>query len=284
MASASLAPRLCLHCGAEFTSKLPTSKYCGRPCWLGAEYERRKARRAAEAVLSLARRDPVTGKMRPTLPMRQCDNCGKDYRPKDRRSRYCSRDCTFAHPGWRAKAGQAMRLGHARAAEMAGTLPTCKTCGCRLPHRRWVYCLPCREVYRRDYQDRVNASKRKPSVERTCLSCGKGFWSGWSRRKYCSVTCARREDRACRRARKMGRSAVAIASWQVFVRDNWKCHLCRRTTPASLMGTLAPNAPTIDHVVPLARGGDHTMANVRCACRDCNSRKSDNNGGQASLF
>lgn len=32
---------------------------------------------------------------------------------------------------------------------------------------------------------------------------------------------------------------------------------------------------TIDHVVPLARGGDHTIGNFLPACKSCNSRKKD---------
>jgi 5-methylcytosine-specific restriction endonuclease McrA len=32
---------------------------------------------------------------------------------------------------------------------------------------------------------------------------------------------------------------------------------------------------TIDHVVPLARGGDHTIGNFLPACKTCNSRKRD---------
>jgi 5-methylcytosine-specific restriction endonuclease McrA len=32
---------------------------------------------------------------------------------------------------------------------------------------------------------------------------------------------------------------------------------------------------TIDHVVPLARGGDHTIGNFLPACKKCNSRKRD---------
>ena len=29
----------------------------------------------------------------------------------------------------------------------------------------------------------------------------------------------------------------------------------------------------LDHVVPLAKGGEHSYANVKTACADCNLRK-----------
>lgn len=37
---------------------------------------------------------------------------------------------------------------------------------------------------------------------------------------------------------------------------------------------LTPRTRSLDHVIPLARGGAHSIANVVVACRDCNHRKS----------
>lgn len=43
------------------------------------------------------------------------------------------------------------------------------------------------------------------------------------------------------------------------------CHYCGRPTPARQL--------TMDHIVPLARGGRSTKGNVVPACKDCNNRK-----------
>ena len=43
------------------------------------------------------------------------------------------------------------------------------------------------------------------------------------------------------------------------------CHLCARF--------LSVHEMTLDHVVPLSRGGAHTPENLRPAHRSCNSRK-----------
>jgi 5-methylcytosine-specific restriction endonuclease McrA len=45
------------------------------------------------------------------------------------------------------------------------------------------------------------------------------------------------------------------------------CAYCRRTIPR--------RERTIDHKVPLARGGRHTARNLVMACRACNSSKGD---------
>ena len=43
------------------------------------------------------------------------------------------------------------------------------------------------------------------------------------------------------------------------------CHYCGKAIPAREL--------TMDHVVPLARGGKTTKGNVVPACKDCNTRK-----------
>lgn len=83
----------------------------------------------------------------------------------------------------------------------------------------------------------------------------------------------RREDKARRRAAERGVRADRIDPFKVFERDGWRCYLCGCHTPRELRGTYEPNAPELEHVLPLAMGGEHTWANVRCACRKCNLAK-----------
>jgi 5-methylcytosine-specific restriction endonuclease McrA len=46
-----------------------------------------------------------------------------------------------------------------------------------------------------------------------------------------------------------------------------RCHYCgRKVAPAKL---------TMDHVVPLARGGKSVKNNLVAACKECNNRKKD---------
>jgi hypothetical protein len=50
----------------------------------------------------------------------------------------------------------------------------------------------------------------------------------------------------------------------VFARDGGLCTYCGSS-----------DDPTIDHIVPRVRGGDHELHNLTTACRPCNSAKSD---------
>ena len=43
------------------------------------------------------------------------------------------------------------------------------------------------------------------------------------------------------------------------------CHYCGRKT--------APRQLTMDHIVPISRGGRSTKGNVVPACKDCNNKK-----------
>ena len=44
------------------------------------------------------------------------------------------------------------------------------------------------------------------------------------------------------------------------------CHYCQAVFDGILI-------KTIDHVLPISRGGDHSMANLVVACKPCNSQK-----------
>jgi HNH endonuclease len=52
---------------------------------------------------------------------------------------------------------------------------------------------------------------------------------------------------------------------EIFERDEWRCVYCGAQFAAAAL--------TIDHVQPLARGGDSSGGNVVTACSACNLRK-----------
>lgn len=65
----------------------------------------------------------------------------------------------------------------------------------------------------------------------------------------------------------------------VMKRDGGVCKLCcKPVDTADRRGNGAGyNYPTIDHIVPLSRGGGHVMSNVQLAHMICNSRKGADN-------
>ena len=113
-----------------------------------------------------------------------------------------------------------------------------------------------------------------------CVECENSFTVTWTRRPRttCGDECAnRRRSRASARRAAERRQLLASATiedvdpYAVFERDDWRCYLCGRKVVASVV--YRPDRATVDHVVPIAKGGAHSYDNVRTACNRCNSRK-----------
>lgn len=54
-------------------------------------------------------------------------------------------------------------------------------------------------------------------------------------------------------------------------RDEFACQICFRT--ARELG--GRDQLTVDHIVPLSKGGSGRMENLQTACTDCNQEKAD---------
>ena len=65
-----------------------------------------------------------------------------------------------------------------------------------------------------------------------------------------------------------------VSLLDVVARDGWVCWLCNMPVDESLPRTSRMGA-TVDHVVPLAKGGSDELDNLRLAHWICNNKKSD---------
>lgn len=64
---------------------------------------------------------------------------------------------------------------------------------------------------------------------------------------------------------RMPRQEVKFSRGNIYVRDRNRCQYCGRKFPTSEL--------SLDHVIPISRGGRSTWENVVCACLACNVRK-----------
>lgn len=83
---------------------------------------------------------------------------------------------------------------------------------------------------------------------------------------------------------KLGATTEKVDPFKVFDRDRWRCQLCGIKTPKAKRGGFEKDAPELDHIVPLSKGGEHSYRNTHCACRRCNGSKKDATRGQFRLF
>ena len=86
-----------------------------------------------------------------------------------------------------------------------------------------------------------------------------------------------------RRALKRGVRHVAYATDYIFERDGWICQLCGRKINRRLKYP-NPRSKSIDHIVPLSKGGNDSPSNVQAAHLRCNMIKKAKSGGQLRLI
>lgn len=86
-----------------------------------------------------------------------------------------------------------------------------------------------------------------------------------------------------RAARKAASSGAPVLLADIAVRDRWQCHLCGNAVDSKLKWP-DPLSPSLDHLVPLSKGGAHDPANVRLAHVSCNSSKGNRGGGEQLLL
>lgn len=103
------------------------------------------------------------------------------------------------------------------------------------------------------------------------------------RRFYALNPDAKKAYDRTRRARINGAVVEKYKSEDIFERDGWRCQLCGKKINRKLKSPHLMSA-TIDHIVPLALGGNDTTKNVQAAHMVCNSSKRHKNIGQLRLI
>lgn len=161
---------------------------------------------------------------------------------------------------------------------------TCSTCGGR---RAWsrlrvAECSACKVV------------RRRAEKMRSCKVCGGSFYPMSSDQSCCGRSCASvasvsaarakrssdtlestrmRRRRASDLRRRRGCRMRRAGFWrEICCRDGWTCWLCSNPIDPTLSH---PNrlAGSVDHVLPIADGGQDVESNMRAAHLSCNSRR-----------
>lgn len=260
--------RECAACKREFYPTAKPQKFCGVGC--------------SQPYVAQVQKDRA--------PRYNCQHCGIEFKPKHYRyTKYCSRDCHFLAVQARPSPTTSRHWVH-------WFFRTCSECGARFIARSSDGCICsdlCRRKRRSDAQTRRDAAKATAKASshppRICGECGNSFVPvyGDKRREYCSIDCGNKRNgriaKRKRRAIERGACADNIDPNAVFNRDGWRCHICGCRTPRRLRGSIELKAPEMDHIIPLSKGGSHTMDNVACCCRECNMRKGAKIIGQLRL-
>lgn len=137
-----------------------------------------------------------------------------------------------------------------------------------------------RERYARNPRPTIDRAKKayaeNPVAKRAAVASRKRRRAELGLPRYASPATAVRElhknrERNLRRYRLEQDSGWTLTDTEfdrLLVEQNGRCRYCR--TPFTTTGK---TRATIDHVIPLAKGGTHTPDNIVLACLSCNSSK-----------
>lgn len=119
--------------------------------------------------------------------------------------------------------------------------------------------------------------KYKPLEVKTCVICGEQFESIRDDAKTCSRECRLERDRITRNSRyknlkEKGLFDESVTLKRVFKKYEGECQSCGKLLSFDT-GVLEDDYPSIDHVIPLSKGGTHQWNNVQLLCRKCNCSK-----------
>lgn len=227
-----------------------------------------------------------------------CGHCGRRFKPKTRgpkSPRYCSDPCRFrgakgcSLPPWscercgvqysdrkRRFCGAECRVGLYNAAKAVEYSSCCFVWPCfecgqdfRTRHYDSIYCPSC-----------VAVGSVKSKVARlsdtcfTCQSCGVEFRPKMDHQRFCSDPCRNKHECIQKKARHRQGFIEHVSLTVLFNRDNGLCGICGSAVDRSRKRP-DPLSPSIDHIVPQSKGGEHSYANCQLAHLGCNCRKGD---------
>jgi 5-methylcytosine-specific restriction endonuclease McrA len=140
----------------------------------------------------------------------------------------------------------------------------------------------------------IRAQKLAALNIRQCKTCGKDYYRKIGR-QYCSKECRpslKEKNREYRRkARKAGtiprpkdkkRAEFYGVAYEhvnpedIYIACDAACHVCKAELDWNKRGSYDLDAPEIDHIHPISKGGAHIRENLALICRHCNIKKSNN--------
>lgn len=251
----NLPKRNCESCDSEFQPRQSSSVYCSKKC---GQKERDKLRVRPNGSGHSAKKG-------------KCEWCEKEF---VRVQRVAGKTCGMSCASKLRSVGNFSKV----------FFPTCNICSSPIrasssPSILENHCNSCKGRYGYNIHSVVNGE-----TETKCKCCDVSFSRiPPNKSKCCSESCSREMLAKARRKSKSIRSAIkrksnggeAFDPFEIFDRDKWHCQMCGISTPKINRGTYLDDAPELDHIIPVSKGGLHTRLNTQCLCRKCNGEKSD---------
>ena len=272
---------ICKYCNNEFKTNNINQKYCSEECFSNSQKDNRVC---------------------------ICKNCGKEFNKRNKKSYekniFCSKECWLEY----------LRNNNKRYCCECGkelTFKQKKYCSedCRIKHITKEYiCNYCGKsfdsIYSKKYCSKKcqheafknyakeNRIKKFISEKKVCKYCGKEFNTEYKKsRVYCSIECKNKmrnklselsKGKRANLIKENGNINNDITLKKLYKRDKGICAICGEKCSyedyinEGDIFIAGKDYPSIDHVIPISKGGTHTWDNIQLAHMYCNTLKGNN--------
>lgn len=287
----------CVDCGNAFHAASVLSKRCP-PCqrlYVNAQTsirdknrrERRRVARMARAALGVSY-EPLRDNGH------RCRSCRRVLFLDCGRAQYHCHQCRDGL----AVAEAVVRVISFFVDAVSSNSSPCVVCGEWVPPWRHAMCSDScgqervRQTTRRRYEAATGVRLRPAFGPRPCRLCDRTITPDHARgrgRDVCDYCNMQRGQGDKGRAMMYGVPYTHVHRKAVYARDGWRCQLCghkvlKKAKRNRHTRRLHPRTASLDHIIPMSKGGPHCEANVQCACLRCNVRKQARLIGQTRLF
>lgn len=249
----------CPVCGKVFVKSMPSEKFCSEKCRTINQktYERdrwRKIRGSKEYH-------------------KTCVICGTPFTTVRPQKITCSNECS------RKRLRQVHRGGKS-SPEAQHKNWIRRRYGSEEAHQEYLKQKEIEDMNRKAKREAERIRKKEENHRfGECVVCGRLFETYNPAQKTCSSECGKKLQYA-RHQNRIPKNQIIdndITLEALYRRDSGVCYLCGKPCDWSDKDgvTVGPNYPSIDHLIPVSRGGFHAWDNVRLAHFSCNVKKSD---------
>lgn len=134
----------------------------------------------------------------------------------------------------------------------------------------------------------IERENKIKELTRPCVECGNTFYNPSPNVLTCSSECSRKRTRRISRMKYKGRINKYnlvdkdISLVRLYKKADGVCYICNehcnwsdKEVTEEGYTIVGDSYPTIEHVIPLSKGGKHSWNNVKLSCMRCNTLKRD---------
>lgn len=269
---------VCEVCGIEYEMKRPEDRnlkhhYCSDDCkalgrlnrtceYCGKKFYRGKRKKRVYCSIECYEKANSIGVLKKGI----CKNCGQEFDKVRGRNIFCSNRCSGLYYG---------KIKSEESRERIEKINEEKR------QRKEMITALKKEL--KELKNRARRIERAEKATKACKCCGIVFRS--TSRIYCSDECAKRASNARKDKRiyRNGKPDLSINLKRLYQRDRGFCQICGKHLEF-IEDIQSDNYPSIDHIIPIAKGGLHSWDNVQLACRGCNDRKGANGPAPVIIY